>query len=362
MSEFQPFEKICRVSGKKFTIFPEDQEFYAKKGVPLPTLSPIERGRRRFSFINNELALYRRKCDATGKDLITFYHPATPIKVYDREYWLSDEFDPFKYGRDYDSERSFFAQWRDLYWSVPTFHTAGINNVNGDYILYGHGNKDSFLVCGFDTENCMYGMFIGGRDSMDCAITYDGENMYECIACKNCYELFFGSFCQDCRQSRFLYDCIGCHDCIMCFGLRNKSYCIKNKQLSKEEYEALKEKYDLGSYKNLERLKHEYVEFLGNYPLRESNNVNCENCIGDFLRDASNCFMCFNGAGSRDCRYGIPYCNMETGCYDTDGTGAVNCYECNCYKSENVMFSKGVLNSHNVDYSIDIMGASHDLF
>ncbi|MBU0648204.1 zinc-ribbon domain containing protein, partial [Patescibacteria group bacterium] len=54
MSEFQPIEKICKVSGKKFTVYPEDQEFYAKKGVPLPTLCPQERARRKYAFINNE--------------------------------------------------------------------------------------------------------------------------------------------------------------------------------------------------------------------------------------------------------------------------------------------------------------------
>jgi hypothetical protein len=33
-----------------------------------------------------------------------------------------------------------------------------------------------------------------------------------------------------------------CHHCFGCIGLKNKSYCILNKQYSKEEWESLAEK------------------------------------------------------------------------------------------------------------------------
>jgi len=363
MSEFQPIEKICRVSGKKFTVYPEDQEFYAKKGVSLPMLCPQERSRRRYGFMNSELSLYRRKCDATGKDLITFYHPATSIKVYDRGYWYGDEFDPMKYGRDYDPSRLFFEQLGELYWTVPTFHSAGVNNENGDYITYGQNNKNSYLMGGFGTENCMYGVYLEGRDCVDNNMVYQCESCYECIQSSNCYELFFGSYCENCRESRFLDDCMDCHDCIMCFGLRHKSYCIKNQQLTKEEYEREKVKYRLGSYQYLEKLKREYEEFLGNYPLRENKNVNCENCVGDFLRNARNCFECFNGSEAKDCRYCIPYSNKQDTCFDTCATGSVDSLECGGgYNFNNSMFSRVSFDCTNIDYCFDIMAQSHDLF
>ncbi len=37
----------------------------------------------------------------------------------------------------------------------------------------------------------------------------------------------------------YSYNCHGCNDCFGCIGLRNKQYCILNKQYSKEEYEEL---------------------------------------------------------------------------------------------------------------------------
>ncbi|MDP3710786.1 MAG: hypothetical protein Q8R29_03655 [bacterium] len=38
---------------------------------------------------------------------------------------------------------------------------------------------------------------------------------------------------------QYSYNCHNCHDLFACVGLRNKSYCILNKQYSKEEYEKL---------------------------------------------------------------------------------------------------------------------------
>ncbi|HRI36255.1 MAG TPA: hypothetical protein PK765_04235 [bacterium] len=44
------------------------------------------------------------------------------------------------------------------------------------------------------------------------------------------------------NESVRLYYCESCNatkDCFACVGLRNKQYCILNKQYTKEEYEAL---------------------------------------------------------------------------------------------------------------------------
>ena len=76
--------KTCRVSGKEFIVTDEDQQFYEKMGVPLPTLCPEERMRRRLAF-RNERNLYHRKCDLSGKELISNFSPDKPNKVYDQK-------------------------------------------------------------------------------------------------------------------------------------------------------------------------------------------------------------------------------------------------------------------------------------
>ena len=105
--------KICKVSGTEFAIYQSDLDFYNKispsfatfkvpltKGdgdegggikfqIPTPTLCPEERQRRRLSF-RNERKLYRRKCDATGRSIISIYNPDSPYKVYDQKFRRSD--------------------------------------------------------------------------------------------------------------------------------------------------------------------------------------------------------------------------------------------------------------------------------
>lgn len=75
--------KICPVSGKEFSITQGDLDFYNKISptfagkkfqIPTPTLCPEERQRRRLAF-RNERNFYRRTCDASGKQIISMYHP-----------------------------------------------------------------------------------------------------------------------------------------------------------------------------------------------------------------------------------------------------------------------------------------------
>jgi len=54
--------------------------------IPTPTLCPEERQRRRLAF-RNERKLYKRKCDATKKDIISLYQNDSPYIVYDHTVW-----------------------------------------------------------------------------------------------------------------------------------------------------------------------------------------------------------------------------------------------------------------------------------
>jgi len=261
MTKYQPIKKICRISGREFTIYPEDQEFYDAMGVNYPTLDPVERSRQRIAFGPLVTTVYKRKCDATGKELITYYHPLTPAKIYDRDYWLSDEFDPKVYGRDFDFGRGFFEQFRDLLWEVPKSHAINVDGENSDYTLMGRNNKNCYLVCSFGCVDTMFSCVRDCREVVDCMNLYDCEGCYECISCDFGYNLQFAQFSRRCRDSVFLYDCHDVSDCIMCVGLKHKQYCIKNQQLTKEEYEKQKDNFDTGSYQNLEKMKKEFGEF-----------------------------------------------------------------------------------------------------
>jgi hypothetical protein len=76
---------------------------------------------------------------------------------------------------------------------------------------------------------------------MDCFSSYGPvDRVYETVAAGiNGYNNYFLYYCYPAQDA---YYCIGCFHCshiFLCNGLINKSYCILNKQYTKEEYEKL---------------------------------------------------------------------------------------------------------------------------
>ena len=82
--------KTCKISGKPFAIFQSDLDFYEKVSpiyggkkylLPVPTLCPEERWRRRLLF-KNERTLFKNTCALTGKPIISIHAPDSGLKVY----------------------------------------------------------------------------------------------------------------------------------------------------------------------------------------------------------------------------------------------------------------------------------------
>ena len=98
--------RTCRISGSEFAIFQSDIIFLEKISpvfngkkylVPLPTLCPEERERRRLLF-RNERNLYMRKCDGTGERILSVYSEGHPFPVYKYDYWMSDQWEVPSFG------------------------------------------------------------------------------------------------------------------------------------------------------------------------------------------------------------------------------------------------------------------------
>ena len=72
---------------------------------------------RRMVF-RNERLLFRRKDDASGTEIFSEFPAHVPVKVYEKDYWWSDAWDPMAYGREYDFSRPFFEQFKELLYAV----------------------------------------------------------------------------------------------------------------------------------------------------------------------------------------------------------------------------------------------------
>lgn len=341
-------EVKCKNCDQPFKIDKIDGDFYAKMQVPPPSFCPNCRQQRRLAW-RNESTLYKRKCDATGADIISVFHEGQPFPVYDNEYWYSDQWDPFQYGRDFDFTRPFFPQFQELMHSVPQLARSAVNNQNSDYVNQCGWCKNCYLVYEADfDENCMYSVNIyDSRFTLDCLTVTNCELCYECIDCEDSYNLKYSQDCQNCSDSWFLKSCIGCRDCYGCVNLRNKQYYFLNHPYQKDEYEAKIKALNLNTAEALGKARKNFAEFIKQYPQKYLQGTQNEDSTGNYIFNTQRCRNCYDLNNSQDCRYVFNCRNMKQ-CYDITAfgskRGAEFCYECHeiGYSSLNILFSDQV--------------------
>jgi len=147
--------KTCTVSGEPFAIFSSDLAYYEKISptfagkkylIPAPKLCPEEREARRMAW-RNERTLYRRKCDKTGKSMMSMYPENCGYTIYDWKVRYSDARDAMDYGREYDFSKSFFENFEELNRAVPKKSLHIVDSMeNCEYCNYGIFSKSCYLV------------------------------------------------------------------------------------------------------------------------------------------------------------------------------------------------------------------------
>jgi len=369
-------QKNCKQCGSQFEILNEDSEFYKKCAVkvdgqifqmPEPNLCFACRHQKRLSF-RNEMALYHRKCDKTGKQIISMYSPDKPYVVYDQEEWWGDNWDPFEYGRDFDFSRPFFEQFAELQKVVPRMSLNNINPENSEYCNLACDNKNCYLIFTADyNENCAYLRF-GAKDfqCFDCDRADNSSECYESLEIDGCTRCFYAFKAKNCSELMMCYNMTSCHDCIGCANLVNKRNCIFNEQYSKQDYDSKKKELNLSTYSGVTALKKKYDEFLKKQIRKYVDIMNCENCLGDHLRDCKNSYLCYDSQNLEDCRY-IVSCVGPKNCYDWDfygGTGSIGCHEMvsSAYDMVNCHFCANSWNGNSDMYYSELCLGNQNLF
>jgi hypothetical protein len=136
----------------------------------------------------------------------------------------------------------FLLEFHKLRMSEPfvAFKNLLSENCTGDFITESKNVHSSFLV--LSTENAKY-CYNSGYLTKN---MYDGMNaggtsdiLYEAQHTHFQYHSAFLTDVDHCQEAYLCELCDSCKHCFGCVGLRNKQYCVFNKQYSKEEYEAL---------------------------------------------------------------------------------------------------------------------------
>ncbi len=297
----QPETRKCQNCQKSFIVEPDDFSFYEKIKVPAPTFCPECRLLRRLMW-RNEHSLFRCPNGAPGKEeetLISIYHPDAKMTVYDKDMWWSDKWNPLEYGREYDFSKPFFLQFKELMERVPHITLFDSKSSNARFCNITVEMKNCYLVtAAWTCEDSMYCNRVSGcKYTVDSHVCYNTEFGYENVYCRDSSRLFFSLESENCLDSYFLYDCRNCSNCILCSNLRNKNYCIKNIQYSKEEYEEKKKKLRLDSIKGLASAKAEFKEVWENAIHRDLKLLNDVNVVGDHVFNSKNCYKVFDAEG-----------------------------------------------------------------
>ncbi|MFA6076778.1 MAG: hypothetical protein WC735_01740 [Candidatus Paceibacterota bacterium] len=305
--EYKSQNTICQNCKQDFTIESEDFNFYEKIKVPPPTFCPECRAVRRMIF-RNERALYKRKCDFSDQDIITPFSADNPCKVYEREIWWSDKWDPLESGQNYDFSKPFFIQWKELLMRAPLPSLFNSRISNSFYCNHCGEIRSSYLTfASWEVEDILFSAkTFRSKGSMDLLACSNTELSYDLTACEKMYGSVFCENCENCVSCYFLYECKGCTDCIGCVNLRSKSYCIFNKQYSKEDYDKEVKKMNLHDYKGFNAIKEKFINLRRESIRKFATFYNAQNCTGDNLANASNCKFCFDlKGGIRDTKFAI---------------------------------------------------------
>jgi len=308
-------KKICVDCKKEFIIDSGDLILYEKIGLNIPDQCFECRVKQHFAF--SVFGKFRKGISAfSGESLITVLPEKARYPIYKSHEWWGDGWDPMEYGCDYDPSKPFFDQLKDLQEKIPRAHQTGENSTNCDWCDDVWESKNCYLCRSLlKCENCSYVYrVIGTKDSFDILYSFNLQNSYDCLFCYDSFNLNFSENSRDCIDSYFLFDCRNCQNCAMSWNLRNKQYCIRNKQYTKDAYEEELKKMNLDSYKNLENLKNEFEEILRkeavhreNFNLKTTASLgnyltNCDKCTNTFAwENSQNCRNCIRGLNSKDC-------------------------------------------------------------
>ena len=357
--------RTCRFSGERFYVRPEDVDFYRKIQVPLPTLSPLERWRRKLAFAPG-YQFFKVKSSHTGNEVVSVYPSNTPFKIYEHEVWFSDQWDPLEFGKVVEPDKSFFEQFRNLQLHVPRPNLNNdSSNVNAEYTNSSthlkncyvtfdqlHGEDLYYVECCMNNKNCMDCWACIGADS--CYGSH-GTKMYKC---------FFCYWTENTIESYFLFDCKNCEYCFMCSNLRNKKFCFYNEQLTKEEYEKRIKEINLGNYDELQKYLADFRSLRQRAIKKNIYGEHWVDSVGTWMFNVKDCYFVFFVYESERTCYSLGLVGGRDSYDVLGGTNMELCYEFIAVSAENnygIKFSSAVNNSRNLEYC-DSCSSCHDCF
>jgi len=309
-----PHVKICKWQGLhphcegEFEIEEGDIKFLKMFKVPPPNFCSTCRRMRRLVNMNHS-RLFKRECDVPGHNemMISILPEECPFPVYDFEYFINDEFDASSFGiklREGDNPIKSLLSFRKKF-PMPSFLNRDPSCVNSEYTNGGRNSKNGYYAFGcYSTEDVWYsGLINKSRNIMSSRGIKDSEFVYESLFSDHLYKSSYIYYSSNCIESMFLFDCRNCQNCFGCANLRNKKYCVYNKQLSEEEYESFLNSISPLSVEVLSNFENKFWDLVKSLPLNGPRNLTSSNVFGVNLINSKNLYDAIWAENSENSRH-----------------------------------------------------------
>ncbi len=225
--------------------------------------------------------------------------------MYCQKCWWSDKWDPLSFGKEYNFQKPFFEQFRELFHQVPLMSRSLINPVRSDFCSNASEPKDCYLTFSISyVENSAYSIWgAKSKDIFDCLMFNESELCYESVNITKCYKALYSVDCEDCNEIMFCKNCVGCNNCFGSINLKNKPYYIFNQPHSKEEYAKKLKEFNLTSRKNIEALRKQAVDHWMKFPNKFIHGRHNTDVSGDYIHNSKNAQHCWRINGGENVRY-----------------------------------------------------------
>ncbi len=335
--------KACPITGRTFEVTPEEMALRKKLGVDgEPEFHPVFRFMQLGAFWQH-WNLFKRKCDRTGKSIISVFSDDCPYPVWHKDEWIKHADPP---AAEVDLTKPVFPQMQELFFRSPIAHNVGTANENCEYTDDWWYSKNCYLshsgVSNEDLRYCYRALRV--KNCSYSAFPFDSEWSNDLINSHGCFRVIFTLNSWQCSDSAFLYDCRNCQHCFLCSNLRNRQYCIRNKQCTRDEYESVMREWDLHSRTVYFRAKEEWGAMMRAQSWHRALSIDrSERCTGNYIdhsKNARNCYFVndvedsvniLRTSETKDCLDSVsPAVNVELA-YCTC-TVQDSCYDCRyCY-------------------------------
>lgn len=355
----------CQNCKQAFTIKEDDKAFYKKIDVPFPTFCPSCRAERRFAF-RNERKLFKATSAFSGENIFSLYPPSAGRKVVTDKEWFGDSWDAMDYGKDFDFSRDFFTQFFEIEKEVPAYALNVERMVDSPYAANAATLKNCYLVFNSNSsEDCLYGNdYFLAKNCIDNSHVNSSDKCYQCFWLYKCYECYFTIMSVESHNLWFCRDCLGCNDCFGCTNLRKSSYCIFNKQYTKEEYFRILSEMKLDTREGLEVSRNTAREFWKTQINKYHQGLQNLHSYGSYVSNSKNVTESYMVKGGEDVKYS-QYASVakikDSYDYSIWGQEVELCYETSvCGENVyNVKFSWDCWpNNTNVEYSTHLKSCS----